>query len=77
MLGVVYRLMGRPSQDLLATRPIVEFTKTAIVMYKPVLNGSRLREVEVVSTVTWRTGSLIAGQRVELVTYLTNIYDTP
>ncbi len=29
------------------------------------------------STVTWRTGSLIADQKVELVTYLTNVYDTP
>lgn len=27
------------------------------------------------STVTWRTGSLIAGQKVELVTYITNVYD--
>jgi len=33
-------------------------------------------EIRVVSTVTWRTGSLIAGQKVELVTYLENVYDT-
>jgi hypothetical protein len=29
------------------------------------------------STVTWRTGGLLANQKVELVTYLTNVYDTP
>jgi prepilin-type N-terminal cleavage/methylation domain-containing protein len=50
---------------------------TRVVKMRSVMDGSKLREVEVVSTVTWRTGSLIAGQRVELVTYLTNIYDTP
>ncbi|PIW97071.1 hypothetical protein COZ82_01560 [Candidatus Kaiserbacteria bacterium CG_4_8_14_3_um_filter_38_9] len=33
-------------------------------------------EIKVVSTVTWRTGSLIAGQKVELITYLENVYDT-
>ncbi len=32
-------------------------------------------EVKVTSTVTWRTGSLIAGQKVELVTYLSNVYE--
>jgi prepilin-type N-terminal cleavage/methylation domain-containing protein len=36
-----------------------------------------LREVAATSTVTWRTGSLIAGQKVETATYLFNIYDTP
>jgi len=33
-------------------------------------------EFKIRSTVEWRTGSLIAGQRVELETYLMNIYDT-
>ena len=46
------------------------FTRT-IQMYP---NGNK--EVKVVSTVTWRTGSLIAGQKVELITYLENVYDT-
>lgn len=34
-------------------------------------------EVKVTSTVTWRTGTLIASQKVEATTYLFNIYDTP
>lgn len=33
--------------------------------------------VQVRSVVTWRTGSLVAEQRVEVDTYLYNIYDTP
>lgn len=33
--------------------------------------------VRVVSEVTWRTGSLVAPQRVQLETYLYNIYGTP
>ena len=49
---------------------------TRKIRMEPTLNGSRLREMKVTSTVTWRTGSLIAGQQVELVTYLANIYDT-
>lgn len=39
-------------------------------------SNGRLQDMKVTSTVTWRTGSLIAGQQVQLVTYLTNIYDT-
>jgi hypothetical protein len=35
------------------------------------------REVRVVATVTWRTGTLIRSQQVESVTYLFNIYDLP
>lgn len=35
------------------------------------------REVKVTSTVTWRTGSLIASQKVEAVTYLLNVYGKP
>lgn len=31
--------------------------------------------VKVISTVTWRTGSLVAEQKVEVETYLYNIYD--
>jgi prepilin-type N-terminal cleavage/methylation domain-containing protein len=33
--------------------------------------------VRVISEVTWRTGSLLASQRVQVETYLYNIYDTP
>jgi prepilin-type N-terminal cleavage/methylation domain-containing protein len=38
--------------------------------------GGRIQGAVATSTVTWRTGSLIADQQVELVTYLTNIYDS-
>ncbi len=34
-------------------------------------------QVQVTATVTWRTGTLIASQKVEATTYLFNIYDTP
>lgn len=47
-----------------------------IVMKPVVTTTGNLREMKVTSTVTWRTGSLIAGQKIELETYLTNIYDT-
>lgn len=35
-----------------------------------------VREIKITSRVTWRTGSLIASQRVEAVSYLFNVYDT-
>jgi prepilin-type N-terminal cleavage/methylation domain-containing protein len=38
--------------------------------------SSKVREIKVTSTVTWRTGSLISGQKVEATTYLFNVYDT-
>lgn len=38
---------------------------------------SRPRGLVATSTVTWRTGGLIDSQQVQLVTYLTNVYDTP
>ncbi len=50
------------------------FTRT-IYMDK-IMDRSSVREIKVTSVVTWRTGSLIADQRVELVTYLANVYDT-
>lgn len=34
------------------------------------------RQVRVTSEVTWRTGTLLASQRVQLVTYLFNVYDS-
>lgn len=39
--------------------------------------GGAFREVIATSTVTWRTGSLIAGQKVETATFLFNIYAAP
>lgn len=51
---------------------------TRVITIEEIRNGAgtRTQEFKVTSTVTWRTGSLLAGQRVELVTYLANIYDT-
>ena len=52
---------------------------TRVVKMEPTLvggSGSKVREIKVTSTVTWRTGSLIANQKVEAVTYLFNVYDT-
>ncbi len=55
---------------------ITPYTRTIQI---GVINGSGPNPQGIVatSTVTWRTGNLIAGQKVELVTYLTNVYDTP
>ncbi len=57
-----------------ASQASTQYTRK--VRMVPQVNGTKLLEMKVTSTVTWRTGSLIAGQQVELVTYLTNIYDT-
>jgi type II secretory pathway pseudopilin PulG len=38
--------------------------------------SSKVREIKVTSTVSWRTGSLISGQQVEAVSYVFNVYDT-
>ncbi|MFN3188394.1 MAG: prepilin-type N-terminal cleavage/methylation domain-containing protein [Candidatus Paceibacteria bacterium] len=61
---------GTPSSNQITT------LYTRKIRMEPVVDGSKLQEMKVTSTVTWRTGSLIAGQQVELVTYLANIYDT-
>jgi prepilin-type N-terminal cleavage/methylation domain-containing protein len=52
------------------------YTRTIKIGMITAANG-RIQGAVATSTVTWRTGSLIAGQKVELVTYLTNVYDTP
>jgi len=49
---------------------------TRVVKIEKIMFGTKVQEYKVTSTVTWRTGSLIAGQKVELVTYLANVYDT-
>ncbi|MBY0309953.1 prepilin-type N-terminal cleavage/methylation domain-containing protein [Patescibacteria group bacterium] len=49
---------------------LTPFTRT--VRFYSTTNPDQIR---VESTVTWRTGSLIANQRVELETYLFNVYD--
>ncbi len=52
---------------------------TRVIKMEPTLVGglgSKVREIKVTSTVTWRTGSLINSQKVEAITYLFNVYDT-
>lgn len=44
-------------------------------VYFSIPSGAEEREVMVRSVVTWRTGSLIAEQKVEIETYLFNTYD--
>jgi prepilin-type N-terminal cleavage/methylation domain-containing protein len=46
-----------------------------ITMVRTPASG-QVQEIRVTSTVTWRTGSLVAGQQVQLGTYLMNNYDT-
>ncbi len=55
--------------------PETPYTRTVKIGMITV-NG-KIQGAVATSTVTWRTGSLVAGQKVELVTYLTNVYDTP
>lgn len=56
------------------SQDITQYTRK--IQMEPIMSGGKLREMKVTSTVTWRTGSLIAGQQVQLVTYLSNIYAT-
>ena len=49
---------------------------TRVVRMERTPASGTVREIKVTSTVTWRTGSLISGQRVEAVSYLFNVYDT-
>lgn len=51
----------------------VETPFTRRIYFDNSINGA----VHVKSVVTWRTGSLVAEQKVEVDTYLYNIYDTP
>ncbi len=51
------------------------YTRTIKIGMITAANG-RIQGAVATSTVTWRTGSLIASQKVELVTYITNVYDT-
>jgi type II secretory pathway pseudopilin PulG len=59
-----------PGVDLVAT----PYSRQIRVVPRFTSSGD-LREFMVTSTVSWRTGSLIASQQVELVTFLANIYD--
>lgn len=44
---------------------------------KLTMGGTGNNQVKVVSEVTWRTGSLVAEQKVTAETYLYNVYDLP
>ncbi len=56
-----------------STQTISPFTRTIQMSVDP----SNVNEIIVTSTVTWRTGSFIANQQVQVVTRLFNIYATP
>lgn len=61
------------THDVSATEPSPFIRRVEIVR---IPNTGDIKEFKITSTVEWRTGSLIGGQRVQLVTYLQNIYDT-
>jgi Tfp pilus assembly protein PilV len=46
---------------------------TRVIRFEPV-GGATDRQIRVVSEVTWRSGAILAPQRVRLETYLFNIY---
>lgn len=46
------------------------------ITIEPLPNSTSIDEFKVTSIVEWRTGSLVGGQRVQLVTYLQNVYGT-
>jgi prepilin-type N-terminal cleavage/methylation domain-containing protein len=50
---------------------------TRMIQIKVVSSGGQVEGAWATSTVTWRSAGLIADQKIELVTYLTNIYGTP
>ncbi len=57
---------------------ITPYTRTIrIGMIPNTEDPSRPRGIVATSTVTWRTGNLFTDQQVQLVTYYTNVYDTP
>lgn len=49
---------------------------TRRIQIETIMDGSLVKEFKVTSIVEWRTGSLLGGQRVQLVTYLQNVYGT-
>ena len=51
------------------------YTRTIRIAMITASNG-RIQGAVATSTVSWRTGSLVTDQQVELVTYLSNVYDT-
>ncbi len=50
---------------------------TRVIKAAPIYaTDGKMQGIVATSTVTWRTGDLINDQKVELVTYLTNVYET-
>ncbi len=58
-----------------AGNSVTPYTRV-ITMESSLAPSTKVREIKVTSTVTWRTGSLISSQKVEAITYLFNVYDT-
>lgn len=62
------------------TRPVYRHSSTGATStpYSRVIRFDQVsdREIRVTSEVTWRTGTLLASQRVRLVSYLFNVYDS-
>lgn len=53
---------------------VTPYTRVITMVRTPA--SGKVREIKVTSTITWRTGSLIAGQKVEVTSYLFNVYDS-
>lgn len=71
---LLYRnTVGRSYFTHVATANTTPFTRR--IYFSDAATGNN--EVQVRSVVTWRTGSIVAEQRVEVDTYLYNIYGTP
>ncbi len=69
-----YNASAARSKYTYSTTGTVEATPfTRRITFRLVGNSA----IEVISSVTWRTGSIIAEQRVDAQTYLYNIYATP
>jgi prepilin-type N-terminal cleavage/methylation domain-containing protein len=73
---LIYRsVSGRSHFNYTSTGNIITPFTRKIYFEKTGLDPAR--EVRIRSVVTWRTGSIVADQKVEVDTYLYNIYDTP
>ena len=68
---------GRSSYQHLDKTTASPYTRVITMKQTGTAGSGRGREIAATSTVTWRTGSLIASQKVVTATFLFNIYDTP
>ncbi len=63
----------RPVYTHVSTGSSTPYTRTVNITRIPATG--QVREYRVSSVVMWRSGSLVSDQRVELVTYIENVYD--